>query len=499
MDTKSLIDQLNTLQRQMHALGHAAGVLSYDAETIAPPAASDARGETMGTLAKLEYELFINPRTDELLSSLEAQSSQMPAAIAREVELLRRRYHDTACIPVEEFAAFVRLTNKANDVWHTAKQRSDFALYQPYLEQLVEMSARFARLRAPQLQPYDQMLNDYEEGLTTDYLQGYFARLKDELVPLVHAIGQAKQPDTSFLKGPFPVDKQRELSRRVMALMQVDSDRCILGETEHPFTSGFNRWDVRVTTHYYEQELLSSLFSVIHECGHGLYELGIGEELQYSVLSNITSMGMHESQSRLYENMLGRSLPFADQLLPMLQELFPGSFKDVKDSMLHAALNVAKPDLIRVEADELTYSMHIMVRFELERALFDGSLQVKDLPHEWNRLYKAYLGVDVPDDTRGVLQDIHWSMGSFGYFPTYSVGSAYGAQIYGAMAAEVDVPGALSRGDFGSINSWLGEHIHRHGALLKPADILKNATGAPFDVQHYIDYLKGKYTALYNL
>lgn len=499
MDTKALIEDLKDLQRKRHVYSHALGLLSYDSETAAPRLSGEGRGETMGALSQVSYELLINDRVRDLLEELHERSAQLDPQTRREAEEMRREYKNTTCIPMEEVVAYTKLVNKASAVWHDAKENNDFESFRPCLEDLVATGRRFAGYRDSSKNPYDVMLDDFEPGIDQSYLDEYFGRLRRELVPLVRAIGEARQPDTVWLQGVYPAALQEKLARRVMAMMRVDTGRCVLGQSEHPFTTNFNNKDVRITTHYHEDSLLSSLYSVIHEAGHGLYELGIADELQYGCLAGGVSMGIHESQSRLYENMLGRSLPFAQALLPVVAEIFPDTFKGIDAGQLHRALNVSRPSLIRTESDELTYSMHIMVRYELEKALFGGTLKVADLPGAWKALYKGYLGVEPLADREGVLQDVHWSGGMFGYFPSYSIGSAYSAQIYAAMAKDVDIEAALRAGDFAQINTWLGEKIHRHGGMMKPRDLIVSATGQAFDAAYYISYLKDKYSGLYSL
>lgn len=495
--TTELLEQLTQLQQQLQVYSHAMGALSFDGLTAAPPAASPGRGKTLGALSMIHYDLFINDRVKDLLEELSARSGELGAEDRRDVSLMLKEYRETTCIPKEEVAAFAQLSNEANTVWEAAKAGNDFASFLPLLEKLVEYSKRFAGYRRPDLRPYDAMLDMFEEGTTTAYLDAYFGALRKALVPVVHAVGGAMQPDTSFLSGTFPVEAQRQLAYRLMDYLQVDRSRCALSESVHPFTTNFSKWDVRITTHYHPDNLLSSIYSVIHEAGHGLYELGIDDALQGRSVGLYASMGIHESQSRMYENMIGRSLPFVEQLLPMLHEFFPGRFKGVTPEQLYRAVNVAKPSLIRTEADELTYSLHIMVRYELEKALMEGSLPVKDLAGEWDRLYKEYLGVDVPDDAQGVLQDVHWSGGAFGYFPSYSIGSAYAAQMYAAMEQEVDVAAALRAGGTAPMNAWLDDKVHRQGRIMTPAALLELACGAPFDSGYYTRYLEQKFRTLY--
>ncbi len=499
MDIQTLTKQLKDLQRRLHVFGHAMGVLEYDAETAAPRQSEAGRGETVGLLSQLRYEELTSEGTRELLESALAQREALDPQTAREAEELHRDFKKTVCIPKEEVVAYTVLVNRASSVWHQAKENNDFASFRPCLEELVETSARFAGYQDSGRHPYDVMLDDFEPGLDRGYLDDYFGRLRKELVPLIHAVSSATQPDTGWLRGSYPAAGQEKLAKRVMAMMRVDESRCALGRSEHPFTTNFNNRDVRITTHYYEDNLLSSLYSVVHEGGHALYELGVADELQYGCLGGGVSMGVHESQSRLCENMLGRSLPFMEALLPVLEESFPGRFRNVTPQQLYRAVNMSIPSLIRTEADELTYSMHIMVRYELEKAMFDGSLKVAELPYAWSELYGKYLGVRPEKDSEGVLQDVHWSGGSFGYFPSYSIGSAYAAQFYDAMAKDVKIDEALREGDFTPINAWLDDRIHRHGGMLKPKELMLAATGKPFDASHYTEYLKKKYVALYQL
>ncbi|MBO6062097.1 MAG: carboxypeptidase M32, partial [Clostridia bacterium] len=270
-------------------------------------------------------------------------------------------------------------------------------------------------------------------------------------------------------------------------------------ETEHPFTTGFNKHDLRITTHYYENDLASSMYSVIHEGGHATYEMGNGDELIGSPLFGGASCGMHESQSRFYENLIGRSKGFCELVLPAIKEIFPAELEGVTAEAFYRAVNRAEPSLIRTEADELTYSLHVLIRYEIEKKLIHGELDTKDLPSEWNRLYKEYLGVEVPCDKEGCLQDSHWSGGSFGYFPSYSLGSAYGAQILAHMKKELDFEGLIAKGDIASITAWLREHIHKYGMIKKPAELIRICCGEDFDPQYYIDYLSDKFGKLYDL
>ena len=301
------------------------------------------------------------------------------------------------------------------------------------------------------------------------------------------------------MKDPWPIDKQRVFSERIMALEGLDPMNCTLGETEHPFTNDTNKWDVRITTHYYEEDPFFSMYSVIHEGGHALYELNGRDDIQFTSLAGGVTMGVHESQSRFYENLIGRSRAFCTPLLKIMREVFPERMNHVSEEELYSAINLSKPSLIRTEADELTYPLHVMIRYEMEKVMIAGDLSVSDIPGEWNRMYKEVLGIDVPDNRRGCLQDSHWSFGGIGYFPSYALGSAYGVQMLRQMEAETDVWGAVAKGDLSPVTAWLSEHIHQYGSLKKPQDLLLAAMGGPLDPTVYIGYLKDKFTSLYQL
>ena len=328
----------------------------------------------------------------------------------------------------------------------------------------------------------------------------FFAQLKRTIQPLVRRIvTEGKAPAAAFLQNTWPLEAQRRLSAYLMGLLGLDPGHCQLGESEHPFTNELYKGDVRITTHYHENDLASSMYSVIHEGGHALYELHIADRLAYTCLSGGATMGLHESQSRLYENYLGRSLPFIRCIWPELTKLFPAQLAGVSAEQFYKAVNQCRPSLIRTEADEVTYCLHVMVRYELEKRLLSGSLAVADLPAAWNAQMKELLGVEVPCDAQGVLQDIHWACGDLGYFPSYALGTAYGAQIMAKMRSELDVDALLEAGHFAPINAWLEDRIWQYGKEKSPAWLLQNACGAPFDPRYYTDYLVEKYSKIYEL
>ena len=490
---------LAALERTLQAYRHALGCLNIDGETAAPRNSAEGRGRTMAALSGVVHGHLTAPGTREIIDTLYAHRDALDAATFRRAELLKEASDELTLVPAEEYMAYEQLVTEASAVWHDAKLADDFPAFEPFLDRIIDYNRRLARRKDAAKPPYDVLLDMFEKGASAATLDPFFALLRAELTPVILAVGEKPRPDTSFVDRPYPIPLQRQFTDRVMALMGIDRDDCAVAESEHPFTDGFNNHDVRITTHYHEGAVLSSLYSVIHEGGHALYELGVADELQGTLLAGGSSMGVHESQSRFYENLIGRSLPFCHALLPVMAGVFPEQLRGVTPEMLYRAVNVAEPSLIRTEADELTYAMHVMVRYELEKAMIGGNLKAKDVPGEWKAMYKKYLGVDVPDDRRGALQDSHWAGGAIGYFPSYALGSAYGAQMLAAMEKDVDVWGSVGAGDLAPVTGWLREKIHRHGQLLTPARLVENACGGPFDPKVFVAYLKEKFTALYDL
>ena len=498
MELKEALQQLELLQKKLYAYTCADSALFLDSVTVAPKNTAEGRGVALGILAGERQKLITDPETGKLLEFLREHMEELGELERREVEELWRGYERMVRIPAEEYMEYAMLTNEASDVWHRAKENSDFELFRPVLERLVEFNRKFAGYYDDTKKPYDALLNEYERGTDMEYLDAFFAQIRETLVPLIHEIGQAQQIDDSFLHRHYPVEDQRRFSDYLMEVLQLDRGHCTIGETEHPFTLEFNNRDVRITTNYKENSVAESMYSVIHEGGHAKYELGIRDDLQYTCLAGGVSMGVHESQSRFYENIIGRSREFVEAIFPKMQEFFPEQLSDVTAEQMYRAVNRVEPSLIRTEADELTYCLHVMIRYEIEKQLIDGSLAVKDVPEVWNRLYKEYLGIDVPDDRRGCLQDSHWSGGSFGYFPSYALGSAYGAQMLQNMEKDIDVWGSVAKGDLSAISGWLREKIHQYGSLMEPTDVVKNACG-DFDPAVYTDYLTKKYRGIYGL
>lgn len=500
MNTKETIDAFRAIQAKRAAFTHAINVLHYDSETAMPRLGAEGAARTMGALSGESHRLLVGDECKNILLSLSDRLEELDWIARREVEELKEELNRTERISVEEFTAFSMARGAASAAWKQAKEENDFAAFLPHLQGVVDISAQMAKHTKPHMPVYDALLDQNERGLTTAILDSFFAEVRSSLLPLLRAIEQkGEQPDMLPFRCSYPVVQQRRLARVIMDALTIQRDCCSLGEVQHPFTSGFHKRDVRLTTHFHEFDLFSGLFSVAHEGGHCLYELNVADALADSPLGHGASACLHESQSRFFENMIARSWEFLSFLMPRMRELFPGQMSGITEEQFYRAANRSVPSLIRLDADELTYSMHIMIRYELEKQLFQGILSPKDLPEAWNALYRDYLGVTVPDDAHGVLQDSHWSGGLFGYFPSYSIGSAYAAQIYANMQKELDVRALVLKGELEPVVAWLTDRIYRHGKTKKSAELIQNACGGPFEPRFYIDYLTEKFSSLYGL
>jgi len=499
MTAKEAAARIKELQAKLSAYDYAMGAIYYDAATAAPAGGEKERGDALGYLNGVYYELFADPQVLEWIDAVLADPDATDPVTVRNAEIMKREFDEMIKIPQDEFVAFSRLTSESSSVWHKAKKENDFASFAPYIDKIVEARVRFAGYIDPEKAPYDVSLSANEKGLTTEELDRFFGSLRAKIVPLLQRVQKAPQVDDSFLQQSYPVEQQKAFSSYLMDVLAIDKNHCAIGETEHPFTMNFSKHDVRMTTHYYEDHPDFGIYSTIHEGGHALYELHTGDELIGTVLATGASMGIHESQSRLFENMIGRSRAFIEYIFPKMTELFPEQLKGVTSEQMYRALNKCEPSLIRTEADELTYCLHVMVRYEIEKKLYAGEITAKDLPGVWQEMMNEYLGITVPDDTRGVLQDSHWSNAQLGYFPSYAIGSAYAAQITASMQKDFDLEGCIREGNMAPIHDWLSEHIWKYGRSKDPAELIRLACGAPFDPSFYTDYLEKKFTEIYGL
>lgn len=500
MNVKEKMEELMQLQAKLSAYSHALAILYYDGVTAAPKGTTANRSHSMGILNEEIYKLSTAKETIALLEFLDSKKEELTEKEARMVYLMLKENRDMQKIPMDVYVEYQKAVIEGDSIWHEAKEKSDFSLFAPVLTKIFDLTKKIAGYCAPEKDPYDYWLGKYENGLTQKTCDEFFGVLKERLVPLIAKIAEKPQVDDSCLYGNFPDYKQEKLAFLLMDLMKIDRDHCTLTTTEHPFTTDLgSHYDVRITTNYRPHKLDPSMFSVIHEGGHALYELGCADDLAYTALDGGVSMGIHESQSRFYENIIGRSRGFIYRVLPLLQECFPEEMKDVTGEQLYKAINKVEPSLIRIDADEVTYCLHIMVRYELEKKVIAGEISVDELPEKWNALMKEYLGIEVPDDRNGVLQDSHWSNGNIGYFPSYALGSAYGAQFIEKMRESMDVDALIAEGDFAPINAWNKEHIWQFGQLYDPDVLLEKVLEGKFDPTVYASYLEKKYSEIYGL
>jgi len=482
-------------------LNAAGGLLGWDQQTMMPERAAAGRAEQLGTLGKLLHERFTDDAIGRLLDAAEPRVAGTGSVDEALVRVTRRDWEKARRVPSELAAELARAGALGHQAWVAARERADFGAFLPFLRRNVELKLRYVECFDGYDDPYDVLLDDYEEGMTSAEVDALFAELRAGLVPLIAAIGErADAVDASPLHGDFPVAGQRELVRRVIERLGWSADGWRLDEAAHPFATSFGPGDVRLTTRYDAAHVGMALYGAIHEFGHGLYESQVDPALARTPLGEGVSLGVHESQSRLWENVVGRGRPFAGWLHGQLSEIFPERFGEVSAEAYFRAVNKVAPSLIRVEADEATYGLHVILRFELERAMIAGTVALEELPEAWNARMKQYLGVDVPDDAVGVLQDVHWAGGDIGYFATYALGNLIGAQLW--ERAREDLPeldASLAAGDGSALRAWLGEHVHRHGRVHPPRELVRRVVGRPIQVEPFLAYLNGKLRPIYGL
>jgi carboxypeptidase Taq len=483
----SPLELLKAMLAEVADLRHVDSILDWDSRVSMPHAGAAARAEVSATVAKLAHETFVSDKVGELLAELPDEGDSVDAALVR---VTRRLWERARRIPTELAGEMAQVSGVAVAAWDEAKAASDFDSFAPHLERQLELKHRYIECFPETAQPYDVLLEDYEEGMTTAEVARVFERLKEELVPLVE---RQREQEVEELRGAFPLPAQDAAGRRVLEAFGWDESSWRIDETPHPFASKPGFGDIRLTTHSDEQDL-TSLFSTMHEFGHGVYEHDIDRALARTPLGTGTSAAIHESQSRTWENLVGRSRGFWRWFYPQLQALFPESLGGVDEAAFVRAVSAVRPGLIRGDADEVTYGLHIILRFELEQKLLAGAVAVRDLPEVWGERMKQYLGVDVPDDAHGMLQDIHWSVGLFGYFPTYQLGNVASVQIWERAQGELgDLEEDFARGEFARLREWLREHVYRHGSRYPPRELLQRVTGSTLDPEPYLRYLNAKF------
>lgn len=486
--------------KKMSAFSEALSLIYWDLRTGAPKKGVEQRSEVIGMLSS---EVFKMSTSEEMAAYIVKLSSakHLSEVTKKTLDECKKEYDRNRKIPAEEYKEYVILQSKAESIWEEAKAKSDFELFRPYLEKLVEMNKRFIGYWGYKGNKYNTLLDMYEPGVTVDILDRVFSELREKIVPLVKAISEStNKPKTDFLFKTFPKEKQREFSLEILKQMGYNFEAGRLDETVHPFAIGLNPGDVRVTTKYDENDFRTAVFGTIHEGGHALYEQNISSSLIGTPLCTGTSMGIHESQSLFYENFVGRHYSFWKKNYDLLKKYANGQFDDVELDDFYRAINESKPSLIRIEADELTYPLHIIIRYEIEKGLFNDEIHVKDLPQIWNDKYEEYLGIRPINDANGVLQDVHWSGGSFGYFPSYALGYMYAAQFKKAMLKDLpNYDELLESGNLLPIKEWFTEKVHQFGKMKKPLEILHDVTGEGLNAKYLVDYLYEKYKKVYQL
>jgi carboxypeptidase Taq len=493
------LEQLKARLAQVTDLRRVQRLLAWDMQVMMPPAGAPVRAEQQATIDRFAHELLTSPETGRLLDELEpyADSLDPDSDDACLIRVVREDFEKLVPVPPELRAEMVRAQTAGFQAWREAKPANDFDTFRPHLDRHFELRHRYVDCFPPAEEPYDILLDDYERGMKTEEVRAVFNRLKEELVPLIAEASELYSDDgaVNVLGGPFPVEQQIRVAHEVIELFGYRNESWRLDPTAHPFASGGGLSDIRITTRY-EEDSLESLFGTMHEYGHGLYEHQVAEALERTPLGSGVSLGMHESQSRMWENLVGRSRPFWVFFYPRLQDRFPERLGDVELETFYRAINRVQPSLIRIAADEITYNMHIILRFELEQDLLSGDVDLRELPHVWNERMNEYLGIEVPDDTHGVLQDMHWGTGTIGYFSTYSLGNVISVQIWERIKEDIpDLEDQLERGEFVALREWLGQHIHRHGRKFGPKGTLERAVGSAIDPEPYLRYLREKHGA----
>ena len=495
--------ELKTRLAEIYDLNKIGWVLEWDQQTMMAPKGGAVRAEQLATVKRIAHEKFTDPAIGRLLDDLRGYEAGQPGDSdeASLIRVTRKDYEKAIQVPAELRAEMTRAAALARPAWVEARKASDFGRFLPHLQKNVELKHKYIECFDETDTPYDTLLDDYEPEMKTAQVKAVFDALKVDLVPLIAAIRERQDTvSDACLHGHFPTEQQKTFCWSIIEQLGARHESWRLDPTVHPFASNSATQDIRITTRYYEDFINPALFGSMHEFGHGLYEHQISPALERTPLCRGASLGLHESQSRMWENLVGRSRPFWQFMYPKLQAAFPEHYRGVEMETFYRAINKVQPSFIRVEADEATYSLHIILRFELEQEMLAGKIALRDLPAAWNARFKDFFGVEVLNDADGVLQDVHWSGGMIGYFPTYALGSIIACQIWEKIMADLpDLHDQFTRGEFTALREWLKTHLHQHGRKFTPPETLQRLVGGPIDVQPYVRYLKGKYSEIYGL
>lgn len=496
------LNRLKEMLGEVSDLNRTASVLGWDQQVNMPPAGGEARGRQLGTLGKLALEKFTTDEVGMLIDDLKqelngADSASDAAALIR---VAARDYDKFKRVPPQFISERAVVNSKAFQAWRQARANSDFSIFQPHLEKVLELVHKYISFFPPADHPYDTLLNDFEPGMKTAEVKTIFDGLRPKQVELIKAIASRKQLKDDFLHQKYNEKKLMDFSENVITKFGYDWSRGRLDKAPHPFASTFSVNDVRITTRFEDDSPLATLFSTLHESGHAMYEQGVDPNYERTPLAGGTSLAVHESQSRMWENLVGRSLPFWEYFYPALKKTFPRTLEGVSLRSFFKAINKVEPSLIRVNADEATYNLHIMLRLELEVAMVEGKLAIKDLPEIWNTKMQEYLGVTPPNDAKGVLQDIHWSGGMIGYFSTYALGNLISAQLWEKISQDIpDLDSQIRKGDFRQLLDWLRRNVHKYGKKHEPQTLVEKVTGSKITYEPYIRYLTKKFGEIYGL
>jgi carboxypeptidase Taq len=503
MDKDQAYGELMQRIKEHALLNSCSSVLGWDERTYMPRQGSAHRAEQMALLARMSHEMLTAPRIGELLAEVadHPQVKLKDSNHAANYREIRRAYERAVKLPKELVEEIARTTTRAQQVWQEARQASDFAAFRPWLEKIVALKRQEAQAIGYQGSPYNALLDEYEPGATAAEITQVFAALREDLVPLIAAIAASgKVPRRDILERDYPLDRQEIIGREAAAAIGFDFESGRLDTTTHPFCSGMGPGDVRITTRYNPRHFNESFFGILHESGHAIYEQNLDPEQFGTPVGSACSLGIHESQSRMWENQVGRSRPFWEHFFPKARLAFPEALADVSLDDFYFAINDVQPSFIRVEADEATYNMHIILRFELEQALMTGDLSPGDVPGAWNEKFQKFFALTPPNDRLGCLQDIHWSMGGIGYFPTYTLGNLYAAQLMEQARQDLgELDADFRAGEFGRLKGWLNEKVHRPGQRWRAGELCRRVTGRPLSHQPLLSYLRGKYAPLYGI
>jgi carboxypeptidase Taq len=497
----AFIEQYLAIRNKILAYRFASFIINWDSNTEAPSASFEVRSKHFGILSEESYKFATSKETINIINQLYKNKEKLDPILKQEITEFRNNIEKLKKVPMNEFVEFMTLISKSENLWAIAKNNNDWDSFEPILEKIAAFLRKYiVYTKTAKLSGYDVLLDEHEKGMTTKDYDVFFNTIKTDLVPFIQKVTSLElKYNNAFEKYKFNTSKQKDFIQYLIKVFGFDLSRGLMKESEHPFTSGIATVDVRFTTHYYEDYFISSIFSGIHELGHAIYEQQVDPALDYTLVGGGGSMALHESQSRFYENIIGRSKEFWKEHFPILKKTFREQLKGITLDDFHKYINKATKSLIRTEADELTYPIHIMIRYDIEKALFSNEIEVKDLPRVWNEKVKEYLGIDVPSYKEGILQDVHWASGTFGYFPTYALGSAYAAQMFYAMNNDFNVFTSLKSKTTKEINTWFKEHLHQYGSSKDPKELFFCCTKEKFNPKYYIQYLIEKYSKIYNI